>query len=380
MKQRRFSWRRFSAIVKKEVIQVLRDPVSLRLAIIMPVFMMLLFGYALSTEVDHITTAVYDQGRNEDSRALVERFTASGYFKISYYSDSEKEVKDLIQAGRVKAGLIILPGYSPGADALSSQALLIIDGSDPTTARTALSSGLLLAQAEARDAFEQKQEKSGVYYAINLEPMVAHVWYNPDLKNTNFTIPGLVGLITQSITVMLTAFSLVREREKGTIEQLIVTPIRPAELILGKLIPYVVIGYAGFLFALFLCIEWFGIIPAGNIALLIGLGLIFVICSLMIGMLISTFAKSQAMAMMLLMLVILPSVLLSGFIFPREAMPDIVKAVGYILPLTYFLNIIRGVVLKGVGMEFLWLDVVLLSALTVVLALAAIFRFRKTLD
>jgi ABC-2 type transport system permease protein len=178
------------------------------------------------------------------------------------------------------------------------------------------------------------------------------VWYNPNLKSSRFTIPGLVGLILQNITLMLTAFALVREKERSTIEQLIVTPVRPLELILGKLVPYVIIGYAGFLFALALCIFWFGVEVSGSLGLLLLLGFLFVYCSLSMGMLISTFAKNQMQAMMVMVLVLLPSILLSGFMFPREAMPWVISLIGYAIPLTYFLDIVRGIMLKGVGIEF----------------------------
>jgi ABC-2 type transport system permease protein len=179
---------------------------------------------------------------------------------------------------------------------------------------------------------------------------------------------------------MLTAFALVREKERSTIEQLIVTPIRPAELILGKLVPYVIIGYAGFLFALSLCIFWFKVEIAGSLALLLLLGFLFVYCSLSIGMLISTFANNQMQAMMVMILVLLPSILLSGFIFPREAMPLFINLIGYVIPLTYFLDIIRGIMLKGVGIGFLWNDVIALCVFTVIILSVATLRFRKSLD
>lgn len=205
------------------------------------------------------------------------------------------------------------------------------------------------------------------------------VWYNPNLKSTR-TIPGLVGLILQNITIMLTAFALVREKERGTIEQFIVTPIRSTELILGKLVPYVLIGYSGFLFTLALCIFWFGVSVAGSLPLLLLLGFLFVYCSLSIGMLISTFAKNQMQAMMVMVLVMLPSILLSGFIFPREAMPAAVSAIGYAIPLTYFLDIVRGIMLKGVGIPFLWKDIVALLVFTIVILTIAVLRFKKSMD
>ncbi len=380
MKAKRFNWRRFGAVVKKEVRQVIRDPISLGMAILLPAMLMFLFGYALSTEVDNIPTVILDRSQTTDSRELVQRFVVSGYFSVNSYVVNEDELKDSLDAGKAKAGLVIPGDYTRDTVMGSKQALLIIDGSDPTTAKTALNSGLLLAEADAKEVQDALMKKAGVTYTIAPPTLIAHVWYNQDLKSIRFTIPGLVGLITQFVTVVLTAFAMVREKERGTIEQLIVTPIRPAELILGKLIPYVFIGYSGFLVALFLCVVWFGITPAGSILLLLALGIVFVICSLMLGMLISTFAKTQPQAMLALIMVMLPSVLLSGFIFPREAMPEVIKGIGYVLPLTYFLNITRSIVLKGTGVAFLWFDVALLSGMTILLAFIAIFRFRKHLD
>jgi ABC-2 type transport system permease protein len=179
---------------------------------------------------------------------------------------------------------------------------------------------------------------------------------------------------------MLTAFAMVREKERGTIEQLIVTPVRSSELILGKLVPYVVIGYLGFLFSLAICIYWFGIPVAGSLGLLLLLGFLFVFCSLAMGMLISTFARTQLQAMMCMIMILLPSILLSGFIFPREAMPPVIHALGYTMPITWFLVIVRGIILKGIGMEMLWENVYILLAFTFLILFAAMKRFKKSLD
>ncbi len=382
MKNRVFSFSRFLTIIKKEFIQVKRDPISLRLPFAMPIIMMLLFGYAVNTEVDKIPTAVFDQSLTQESREYIDKFVASDYFKVVRGVSSEKEMADLIDGGKVKACIIIPSDYAKkiksGGDA---QTQLIIDGTDPTTARTALNSGILISQVYSLDLKSHAASKLG----MSMGPMPGvtvntRVWYNPNLKSSRFTIPGLVGLILQNITLMLTAFALVREKERSTIEQLIVTPVRPLELILGKLVPYVIIGYAGFLFALALCIFWFGVNVSGSLALLLLLGFLFVYCSLSMGMLISTFAKNQMQAMMVMVVVLLPSILLSGFMFPREAMPTVVSLIGYVIPLTYFLDIVRGIMLKGVGIGFLWNDVIALSAFTLAILSLAVMRFKKSLD
>ena len=377
-----FSFRRFNAIIRKELIQIKRDPISLRIPILMPVFMMFLFGYAVNTEVDHIKTAVLDMSRTEESRAYIEKFVVSDYFTVVENVESEGQLEELIDMGTVKAGIIIPPNY---AQMILGEKIpetrLIIDGTDPTTARTALSSGLLISEMYSKNLRENKMVKMGLknegFPGVNINPKV---WYNPNLKSNKFTIPGLVGLILQNITIMLTSFALVRERERGTIEQLIVTPMRPIELILGKLVPYIFIGYIAFLFALSICIYWFGVMVEGSLFLLLLLGFLFVLCSLCIGMLISTFAKNQLQAMMAMIVIILPSILLSGFIFPREAMPEIINYIGYFIPLSYFLEIIRGIVLKGVGAKLLLDNILALFAFFIIILMMAVVRFRKNLE
>lgn len=377
-----FSFKRFLSIMKKEFIQVKRDPISLRIPIVMPIMMMLLFGYAVKTEVDRIPTAVFDQSKTLESREYVQKFAASNYFDPKYYVSSEKELAYLIDSNKAKAGIIIPSDYATLLKkAKTPQTQLIIDGTDPTTARTALNSGLLVSEVYSRTYKEHALLMKGTL-GVKLPGISINtkVWYNPNLESNRFTIPGLVGLIMQNITVMLTAFALVREKERSTIEQLIVTPVKPLELILGKLVPYIFIGYAGFLFALALCVFWFKVDIAGSIILLLVLGLLFVICALAIGMLISTFAQNQLQAMMVTVLILLPSILLSGFIFPREAMPVFISPFSYMIPLTYFLEIIRGVILKGVGMEYLYHDVAALFIFAVAVLAIATLRFRKSLD
>jgi len=382
MKRPRINFRRFYAILRKEIIQVKRDRISLAIPIVMPIVLMLLFGYAVNTEVEHIKTAVFDMSATQESREYIASFKASNFFDIVYYADSGGELTGLIESGDIKAALTIPPDFARQIKAgRVPQCELQIDGSDPTTARTAMSSGLLINEMVSLKLREDFAGNAGA--ALSAMPSVtlaARVLYNPNLESRRFTIPGLVALIMQNITVMLTAFSLVREKERGTIEQLIVTPIRSSELIIGKLIPYIVIGYAGFLFSLGLCIFWFGIWPAGSLWLLLALGALFVICSLMIGMLISTVSKNQLQAMLAMIVIMLPSILLSGFIFPREAMPPVIAQLGLLFPITYFLDIIRGIVLKGVGADMMVDEILLLTGICALLFSVTIVRFRKSFD
>ncbi len=373
---------RFKAILKKEIRQIRRDRVSLAIPIMMPILMMFLFGYAVNTEVDHIPTAVCDQSRTQESREYIDAFRTSNYFDLNVQAENGEEINALIESGKVKAALTVPQDFARDIKGgLNPECELVIDGSDPTTARTAMNSGILISEIYSVKLKESFAKNAGL--SISSLPSISlatRISYNPNMESNRFTIPGLVALIMQNITVMLTAFAMVREKERGTIEQLIVTPVRPLELIIGKLIPYIVIGYVGFLFSLGLCIFWFGIWPAGDIFLLLLLGLLFVICSLMIGMLISTVAKNQLQAMFATILILLPSILLSGFIFPREAMPPVIGQIGLVFPITYFLDIIRGIVLKGVGADVLMQDILILTGIFFVLLFFTILRFRKSLD
>ncbi|WP_024832001.1 ABC transporter permease [Ruminiclostridium josui] len=378
----KFNLTRFRSIVRKELIQIKRDSISLRIAIVMPIMMMLLFGYAVKTDVDQIPTAVFDQSMTPESREYMDKFITSNYFEVDYYVSSEKELSDLMDSGKIKAGIVIPADYAKSLKKNEiAQTQLIIDGSDPTVARTALNSGLLVSEMYSKKLKEDGLEKIGSYISsLGGITINSKVWYNPNLESKNFTIPGQLGLILQNLTIMLTAFALVREKEKGTIEQLIVTPIKSFELILAKLIPNVIIGYLSFILALAICVFWFDVHIAGSIALLLVLGFLFVICSLSIGMFISTIVKNQMQAMLLMLAFMLPSVLLSGFVFPRQAMPQVVSAIGNILPVTYFITIVRGVMLKGIGLDYIINEVIILSGFTVALLFISTLRLRKRLD
>lgn len=375
------NFQRFKSIIKKEFIQIKRDKASFGIAIGMPIMMILLFGYAVTTQLENISTVVLDQSKTAESRELIKSFQNTLYFNIKEEVSSMDTAEKEINSGTAHAAIIIPPDYSTLVLNKEKPTIqLLIDGSDPTTARTAFSSGVLAGQSQGLKVMSSLSEKLSQKPQIGGIDVSTKVLYNPSLRNQNYTIPGLVGLVMQNITVLLTAFALVRERERGTIEQLIVSPIKSTELILGKLVPYVMIGFLDFLFSLALGMMWFNVPIHGNLGLLLFLGAGFVICALAIGILISTVSKTQLQAMQLSVVTILPSVLLSGFVFPREAMPKIIQLIGYVLPLTYFLNILRGIITKGVGVEYLFNDVALLFALGLILLVISIVRFRKKLD
>nr|WP_312579893.1 ABC transporter permease [Sedimentibacter sp.] len=378
----KFNFKRFMAIMKKEFLQISVDKISLRMPIFMTVGMMLLFGYAVNTDVDRISTVVFDQSKTQESREFIDQFKSTGYFVFDYDVNSFEDLNRLIDKGKAKAGLIIPSDYAVMLKKNKSpQPQLVIDGTDPTVARTALNSGVLISNTYSINQRQKFMEIKGFYDikspGIDLNTRVR---YNPNMSSNVFSIPGLVGLILQNITIMLTAFAMVREKERGTIEQLIVTPVKSNELILGKLIPYITLGYASFLLALVFCRFWFKVEIQGNIYLLLGLGMLFVLCSLSIGMLISIFAKNQLQAMQFTIVIILPSVLISGFMFPIEAMPNWIKVISMMFPLSYFLRIDRSIILKGVGIGYIWQDSIALVIFLMIIFTIAVKKFKKNLD
>lgn len=377
----KFSFQRFLAILKKEFLQIRRDPASFGIGLAMPLLLLLLFGYAINTDVEHLSTAVWDQSKSKMSRDLTAKFQVSRYFDIRYEVSGYKELQDLMDAGKIKAGLVFPPDFAYRLEEnREAKVQILLDGTDPTAARTALSAAQMIAQNKAlavQEEFLKKQGMSEIRLPVQAEPRVL---YNPDMDSTVFNIPGLIGLILQNVTALLTAFSLVREKERGTMEQLVATPVRPVELILGKLFPYVAIGLFSFTLVLLTAVLWFGVPVKGSFTLLLALGLLFLVTTLAIGMLISTVAKTQLQAMQMAFAIILPSVLLSGFIFPRETMPLWIQGLGGMLPLTYFLMILRGIFLKGVGLEYLWRETLVLSGFAVLICAVAVLRFRKRLE
>ncbi|PKM82691.1 MAG: ABC transporter permease [Firmicutes bacterium HGW-Firmicutes-14] len=373
---------RLISVSRKEIIQIKRDPPSLIMAFVVPLMMLLIFGYAVTTDVEHIETAVMDQSRSLESRQLIDMFRNTGYFDPDTHAGNFTEMTHLLDTGKARVGLIIPADYAVNIRRNEqAQLQIIVDGSDPLVARTALSTAQVIAQARSFDLKVKNLQQSGL--GISVEPALDlryRVWYNPNMESMKFNIPGLIGLIMQNITMLLTAFAMVRERERGTLEQLIITPVRPVELIIGKLMPYIVIAFFDVLLILGFGVFWFNVPVNGNVFLLLGLSFIFLIGALGLGMFVSTVAKTQLQAMQIGFAIILPSVLLSGFMFPRESMPQIIQAIGYAMPLTYFLKILRGIILKGVGVEYLWNDILLLVVFVVAIVTLSIFRMNKRLD
>ncbi|MBI3978335.1 MAG: ABC transporter permease [Chloroflexi bacterium] len=372
---------RISAIVRKEFIQIVRDPRTLAIVVLQPILQIVLFGYAINTTVDHIATVVADQARDGESRRFVQAFVATGFFDVVAWVEDAQAIRSALDSGVGRVGLVIPPGFSDDV-AAGRQALaqLVIDGSDPNVAQTALFTGGAIAQARAADLLLTSIGRRGQPIAgppIELRPVVL---YNPAMASVNFMIPGLIGMILQFQTLVLTAFAIVRERERGTLEQLVVTPIKPWELMLGKIVPYVLIAFLNVGIATAVGVLWFQIDFAGSLSLLLGLSVFFLLGSLGIGLLISTVSRTQTQAMQLAVFVILPSFMISGFVFPRESMPGVIYALSSLVPLTYFLQILRGIILKGVGLDSLWWHVWPLAVFGLAVFVLSVRRFQKKLD
>lgn len=368
---------RIRALMIKEFIQILRDPRTLALILVMPVTQLILFGYAINTTVDHIPTAIADQAGDQRSRDFVRGLATTGYFDVVVEVPHAGAARDAVDSGIAKVAFVIPPSFS--ADVLAgrpAQVQALIDGSDPNIAQTALLTANTVAQVRGMELLGQTVGRP-LRPAFDLRPTVL---YNPGLLSANFMIPGLIGIVLQMQAVLLTSFAVVRERERGTLEQLIVTPIRPAELIIGKILPYIVIAFAQVGLTLVVGSLVFGVPINGSVALLLLLSLLFLFGALGMGLLISTISRNQAQAMQTTMLTILPAMLISGFMFPREAMPQIVQILSYAIPLTYFLQVLRGIILKGVGLEYLFGQVVALAIFALVIATMSVVRFRRSLE
>ena len=373
---------RLSALMRKEMLQIVRDPRTLALVFIMPILQLVLLGYAATSDVRNIPLVVLDQDKSPASRTLLESFRAADYFRQAFDVNSESELRSLIDAGSARAGIIIPPDYSSRlAAGRPAQVAFIIDGSDPAIAGTTLAAATLIGQARATALSVERLAARGL--AVAAAPAIevrTRVWYNPDLIAAYYMIPAVVGLILQFLTVILTATAIVRERERGTIEQLIVTPLRASELIVGKLAPYVLIAFIDTIEILAGGVLLFGVPINGSLPLLLLLSGLFLISNLGVGLLISTITSTQQEAIIVAIFYNLPSIFLSGFIYPVAAMPRVLQFVSLAIPLRYYLIVVRGIVLKGVGMPALWPEVIALSIFAVVVITSASARFKKRLD
>ncbi len=371
---------RISSIIRKEFLQLFRDPRTLALAVVIPIVQLFLLGYAATSDVRNIPLAVWDQSKTPQSRQLLDAFRAADYFTIDYFVGSTDEYQKLIESGDARVALVIPADYDIRLMEGSAKVLMVLDGSDATIGATALSTARLVGQSFATKILSEQAALSGRSAPSAPVEVRTQVWYNPDLNSAYFMIPGVIGMILSFITTILTATAIVRERERGTIEQLIVTPIRSWELVLGKLLPYVILAFVETFEIIIIGRYWFGVPVRGSLLLIIFTSGLFLMSSLGIGLFASTIANTQQEAMMTVMMYNLPSIFLSGFFFPLQAMPKFLQWVSYAIPLRYYLVVIRALLLKGVGLQAIQNEVIALAIFGVVIMGAAALRFRKRLD
>ena len=367
---------RLFAISRKELLQLRRDPRSLALAFALPVLLLILFGYAISWDVRNIPTAVLDQDRSAASRELVDALRASGYFSLVDFLARSGDVEPLLERGGAQLVLVIPPGFAQDLGAGRTAALqAIVDGSDANTATIALG---------YTDAVVRTWSSRVALRGRSLTPPVtaeSRVWFNEELASRNMIVPGLVAVIMMIIAAMLTSLTIAREWERGTMEQLAATPVSRLEVVLGKLLPYLGIGLVDVVASSVLGVLLFGVPFRGNAGLLMILSFLFLTGALGLGMFISAVAKSQVLATQLAMLAtFLPTLLLSGFMFSIESMPPVLRAISYLIPARYFLVVTRGIFLKGVGIEVLGTQALLMIAFATAGLALAVVKFRKELE
>ena len=374
--------KRVYAVARKEMLHVVRDPRSLGMAIAIPMLLLMLFGYALTLDVDNVPLVVWDQDQTPASRELISRFLGSRYFSLIEHVHDYRQVERAIDTGEALAGLVVPRGFAGGIAAdRESPVQLLVDGSDSTTATLAMgyadtvvlgySQNLVLRQAQRTGGTARRAP-------VDLRP---RVWYNADLESKNYIIPGLIAVIMMVIAALLTSLTVAREWERGTMEQLISTPIKGWELVTGKLLPYFLIGLLDVALAVFMGEFLFQVPLRGSVALLFSVAAIFLAGALSLGLLISIVTKSQLLASQLAMvLTFLPSFLLSGFMYAISNMPKPIQIVTYVIPARYFVALLKGIYLKGVGLRFLAFEAGLLTVFAVLVVLVAIGKFRKKLE
>jgi ABC-2 type transport system permease protein len=362
-------------MVIKEFIQVLRDKKMRGIMFLVPIIQLLAFGYAVTMDVNNIATAVYDLDNSQESRELVRRLQSSGYFKIEHYPRSPRELSELLDRGRAVCAVQIDPGFSSDIEkGQPATVQVLLDGTDSNSTMVAMSYVTRILSTYGQQLGGSRITAAPVPFKVE-----TRAWYNPDLRSRNYNVPGVIAVMIMLICLTLTSMSVVREREIGTIEQLMVTPLRPVELILGKTLPFAAIGFFDMCLVTAVGVFWFNIPIKGSFALLGLATCIYLLSVLGFGLFISTISKTQQQALMATFLFFAPAILLSGFMFPIENMPAIFQYATYLNPLRYFLVIIRGIFLKGNGLGLLWQQMLALFLLGLALMTLSALRFKKRL-
>mgnify|MGYP006371124001 FL=1 len=372
---------RITQMLIKEFIQILRDPRMRAVIFAMPLVQTLVFGYAVTTDVTHVPTAIFDLDNSRASRELVARFTGSGYFDVVGYVDREEEARNLVDHGLAKAVLRMNKGFGEDLRAGRTAALqMIVDGTDSNTAGIVLNyAGQIAGRFSEVVLHTRFVRATGQPVAPPRVALETRAWFNENLESRNFYVPGVIVLIVTLVTLMLSSMAVVREKELGTIEQIMVTPIRQSEFILGKMLPFALIGFADVVLVTAIAGYWFDVPIRGSLMLLLGATSLYLMSTLGIGLLISTISRTQQQAMMSAFFYYFPAMLLSGFVFPIANMPEAVQWLTYLNPLRYFLVIIRGIFLKGVGPDILWPQMAALLMLGAATLWVATRRFQKTI-
>jgi len=370
-------------IIWKEFVHILRDARTLAVVVVLPVLMLVLYGYAINLDVKHLRLAVLDWDRTRASRDLIGAFSHGEYFDIAAYTTSDRAVTEALDRGRAKAALVIPLGFSSDlASGRRATAQLIVDGSDSTAASTAIGYAEAILRQHSANITLAALARTGLPVKNSYPPVEARVrfWYNPELRSVNYIVPGLIAVILMMLAALLTSMTVVREREQGTIEQLIVSPVKPHELMIGKLVPYVVIAFVDVITVIAAGRLLFHVPLVGSPALVLAMSGVFLTAALGIGLLISTLSPSQQTAMTVALVgTMLPTILLSGFVFPISAMPKGVQWLTNIIPARHFLVIARGAFLKGSGLDLLWRPALVLLVFGLVMLALSSLRFRKKL-
>ena len=370
-------------IVIKEFLQLKRDPILLRIVFLAPILQLLLFGYAANMDLNTVHTAIWDQDRTLDSRDLIERLQESGDFEIDRYTDNYQQITSDINKGKVLCAIIIPHDFEKDIKTnRPAPVQAIFDGSDGNKTSIALGYIQGIATNYANNILLKAADRTGRKIAVagSLEPEI-RVWYNPDLKTRVFMIPSIMGLILLITTIILMSMAIVKEREIGTLEQLIVTPITPYQLILGKLIPFVILGFIDILLVQTIMVFWFGIAIRGSFFFLLFASFLFVLSTLGIGLFLSTISKTQQQAMMVAQFgIMMPFIYLSGFAFPIENMPKFFQYITYLIPLRYYITILRAVILKGAPFSDLIPETLMLLIMGILILFASARRFKKRLS
>ena len=367
--------RGFTAVLRKEAIQMVRDHGTLRFALVVPMFQLCLFGL-IDTNVKHVPTVVFDQSRTQESRALVSELENTRVFRVVRYASSRREMHEAIVAARASVGVEIPPDYARARlDGRTADFLVLIDGSDSSVSSATLSAANGLALN--RSLLELRERTGLRELPISVHPLLV---FNPDSRSANLLIPGLLAILLTFSGSLLAAFAIVRERERGTLEQLMVTPVSPVGVVVGKLLQYLALGFVQLLLILLLMTTLFRVPVHGNVFLLCGLSLVYLFALLSMGLLVSSWARTQVEAVQLAQVFLLPSIMLSGYIFPISSLPAPLRIVSKILPATHFIAISRGIIIRGAGFAELWPNVVALLLIAALLVSGSVRAFRKTIQ